>query len=122
MRKSHPADGTLALLNVIARMQYGVQPSEAGTANLDAATRELLQQAFEADPAWSSQGRMRLDDPGTGDAGRIIVELYNDAAPKAVNNFLCLCTGERGAGKASKKPLHYKVREASPQSMACIAA
>ena len=116
MRKSYADDVAPALLNVVARMQYGVQPSEAGTTNVDAAMRELLHEAFEADPAWSSQGRMRLDDPGADEAGRITVELYNDAAPKAVENFLCLCTGERGAGKASKKPLHFKVREASPKA------
>lgn len=29
-------------------------------------------------------------------------------APKAAENFRCLCTGEKGKGKSSGKALHYK--------------
>ncbi|KAM3727919.1 Peptidyl-prolyl cis-trans isomerase [Dirofilaria immitis] len=41
-------------------------------------------------------------------AGRIVMELYNDIAPRTCNNFLMLCTGMAGIGKISGKPLHYK--------------
>ncbi|CAG9856322.1 unnamed protein product [Phyllotreta striolata] len=40
-------------------------------------------------------------------AGRVIIELFDDVAPKTVENFRALCTGEKGIGK-SGKPLHYK--------------
>merc|ERR1712019_312665 len=44
---------------------------------------------------------------GGNPAGRIVMELKADVAPKTAENFRCLCTGEKGAGK-SGKPLHFK--------------
>lgn len=40
--------------------------------------------------------------------GRIIIELFGDVVPKTVENFRCLCTGERGISPVSGKPLHLK--------------
>lgn len=40
--------------------------------------------------------------------GRIEMLLRADVAPKTVENFRALCTGERGNGKVSGKPLHFK--------------
>ena len=40
-------------------------------------------------------------------AGRVVMELFADIVPKTAENFRCLCTGEKGTGKAGK-PLHYK--------------
>ena len=39
-------------------------------------------------------------------AGRIIMELRSDVVPKTAENFRCLCTGEKGRGKAGKN-LHF---------------
>jgi len=40
-------------------------------------------------------------------AGRIVMELNADVAPKTAENFRALCTGEKGIGKMGK-PLHFK--------------
>jgi hypothetical protein len=86
--------------------QFGLA---AVTSELDEEAKQTLSDAFIADPKWQAKGPPLFEDPGSGPGGRIIVELFQDVAPKTVENFLCLCTGERGVGKASKKPLHYKV-------------
>lgn len=40
-------------------------------------------------------------------AGRIVFELFADAAPLTAENFRALCTGEKGTGTSGKE-LHYK--------------
>ncbi|XP_038156764.1 peptidyl-prolyl cis-trans isomerase D [Cyprinodon tularosa] len=40
--------------------------------------------------------------------GRIVLELFADITPKTAENFLALCTGEKGVGQSTGKPLHFK--------------
>jgi hypothetical protein len=78
-------------------------------AALDADGRAMLLEAYAADKAWASKGPASADAPPLLRAGRVVAELFDKDTPKTAENFRCLCTGEKGVGKASKKPLHLKV-------------
>ncbi|XP_055813210.1 peptidyl-prolyl cis-trans isomerase CYP63 [Solanum dulcamara] len=41
-------------------------------------------------------------------AEKIVIELFADIVPRTAENFRSLCTGEKGVGVSTGKPLHYK--------------
>ncbi|KAK1282825.1 Serine/threonine-protein kinase TOR [Acorus calamus] len=56
-------------------------------------------------PSGSSASDVSIDgDP----AERMVFELFSDVVPKTAENFQALCSGEKGIGPTTKKPLHYK--------------
>jgi hypothetical protein len=71
------------------------------------ADHETLLSLYDSDPNRRAQGPIRVVPPVSQRAGRIVFELFDESAPKAVQNFLCLCTGEKGKNK-SGKALHYR--------------
>ena len=73
--------------------------------DLDEEQRDLVREACASDPEF---GAVIFDEPEPLRAGRLVLELFAGKCPKTCENFRCLVTGERGVGKASKKPLHYK--------------
>ena len=81
-------------------LDTNLKPSE-----LDEEQRDLVREACASDPEF---GAVVFDEPEPLRAGRLVLELFAGKCPKTCENFRCLVTGERGVGKASKKPLHYK--------------
>ncbi|XP_048456499.1 peptidyl-prolyl cis-trans isomerase D isoform X4 [Rhincodon typus] len=60
-------------------------------------------------PSAAANPRVYLDVSITGErAGRIVLELFADVCPKTAENFRALCTGEKGIGPTTGKPLHFK--------------
>ncbi|GAA99441.1 uncharacterized protein L969DRAFT_16749 [Mixia osmundae IAM 14324] len=45
---------------------------------------------------------------GDEPAGRVVAELFIDSVPKTVENFRCLCTGEKGVSASTGRAYHYK--------------
>lgn len=81
----------------------------AGATGLDGGPRVKLTRV-PVEAATSKENPRVFFDITIGDekAGRIVMELFANIVPKTAENFRCLCSGEKGIGKSSGKPLHYK--------------
>uniref|UniRef100_A0A671SM26 Peptidyl-prolyl cis-trans isomerase D n=1 Tax=Sinocyclocheilus anshuiensis TaxID=1608454 RepID=A0A671SM26_9TELE len=62
-----------------------------------------------AKPGNADNPRVFFDVDIVGErVGRIVFELFADVVPRTAENFRALCTGEKGIGKSTGKPLHFK--------------
>eukprot|EP01062_Namystynia_karyoxenos_P074078 TRINITY_DN70915_c0_g1_i1.p1 TRINITY_DN70915_c0_g1~~TRINITY_DN70915_c0_g1_i1.p1 ORF type:complete len:267 (+),score=72.23 TRINITY_DN70915_c0_g1_i1:70-801(+) len=85
-------------------LEYGL--SSAVAAELGPDERQTLRDILEADPVFAERG-VRVEAPTDPVLGRLEIELDTGKCPKTAANFRALCTGEKGKGKESGKPLHY---------------
>ncbi len=63
----------------------------------------IRKELYPSDWEWSSKGKIVTKRRPE----RLCIELWPDVSPLACENFMALCTGEKGKGECGK-PLHYK--------------
>jgi len=94
--------------------KYGL-PQDIET--LDASQIETLEELYNSNSNWISQGPIRVHPPKSIRAGRVVIDLFESETPKAAENFRCLCTGEKDTSlkddssnqvQRKKTRLHYK--------------
>ncbi|KAI8819453.1 cyclophilin [Fimicolochytrium jonesii] len=69
--------------------------------------REMVLEAYQADPVWRAKGPISVTPPPSLPGGRLHIRLHTTTAPKTTLNFSTLCTGSKGLSKSTKKPLHF---------------
>jgi cyclophilin family peptidyl-prolyl cis-trans isomerase len=84
-------------------LKYGLSSSRIE--DLGGSEKARLQELFENDYLFSSRGRIEVN-PALCE--RLEIDLFEDAAPNAVKNFITLCTGTGGKAKVSGVLLSYK--------------
>ena len=71
---------------------------------LGGSEKARIMELYASDYEWSSQGEIALE---AATCERVVIELYDEEAPTAVENFKALCRGDRGASKQSGVELTY---------------
>uniref|UniRef100_A0A7S0XFP6 Peptidyl-prolyl cis-trans isomerase n=1 Tax=Mantoniella antarctica TaxID=81844 RepID=A0A7S0XFP6_9CHLO len=84
-------------------LRYGFTSKEI--AELGGGEKQRIYELYENDFEWSGKGPIVIEP---AEEERLTVELYDDKAPLAVENFKALCTGERGMSKNCGVRYHYK--------------
>lgn len=83
-------------------LKYGF--SDKDITKLGGAERKRVIEAYESDWEWSQKGPIELSP---ADNERIVIELLKEDAPLCCENFVGLCTGNKGKSKCVNVPLHY---------------
>lgn len=98
-------DRTLSFLAAGGGARVGLA-ADASLADVDADTAALIADAYASDPTWAAKGTPAISPPRPLRAGRLVIELFNDAAPRAAANFEALCVGP-SPPPSSGPLLHY---------------
>ena len=84
-------------------LRYGFSSKEL--AELGGGEKQRVLELYADDFDWSGKGPIAIE-PATEE--RLTIELFDDKAPLAVENFKSMCVGDKGMSKNCGVVYHYK--------------